>query len=339
MSTKVVASVVSGHDEQALLTFVDSLWTNARHLGDDLTSVVIANAPSEGFLERIRSAAKCAPTGRVDVVVNTVRRGFAANHNQAMTTHDADYYLISNDDVVVLPGALESLIAFMEDPKNGRVAVATPKLLNADGTVQGCTYSFPSILRVFVSAADMRSWSWFRAILSAVGRRRRRGRTRYWDHDSTMFVDSVRGAFVLIRRGAIDDVGLMDEIAAVGGEELEWHRRMADNGWRIAFVHDAAVVHVGEQTVGDDPVLKVEYVKGWLNYFQKHGTALEVLVLRVGLAMIYGFRTVASMLRSDVRAGEAARAGMTTARRWPRIWRGSVEAGLIHEPGERAMKA
>ena len=121
----------------------------------------------------------------------------------------------------------------------------------------------------------------------------------------------------------------MDEIALVGGEEIEWHRRMLDKGWRVAFVHDAAVVHLGGQTVGSDPALRIEYAKGWLNYFQRHGRRADVLALRTGLAAIYGARYLASVLSSDDAVRRANKAGFRLTVRWPAIWDEAVRSGRI----------
>ena len=331
----MVVSVVSGRDEDALPGFLESLWADAERLGDRLKCVAIANAASCALIDRIRSMKTDNPGRRLELVVNAERRGFAANHNRTMREHEADYYLIANDDVVVLPGTLDALIAYMEDPSNVRVAVASPKLLNVDRTPQGSTFSFPSFVRVLVSAADLRSISSVDRLIGVIARVFRAGRTSRWAHDRTVMVDSVRGAFMLVRRDAVDDAGLIDEVSAVGGEELEWHRRMASRGWLVAFVHDAAVVHVGGLTVGGDAMLRTEYVKGWLNYFQKHGRPIDLLLIRVGLLLIYGVRFLAYSLTRRPGARAAARAGLRVGASWPRIWRAAAKAGLVHHAREQ----
>ena len=329
MTNRVVISVVAGRDVNMLFAFLESLDEEAKTLAAEVVCVVTANEVGHEDLGRIRAAASSYRGANIQVVTNERRRGFAANHNRTMREHPADYYLISNDDVVVRPGAISVLLAYMEDPANARVAVASPQLLNADGSVQGSTYSFPSPTRVLASAAEVRSVGLLRAAIEREARSSGKGRSRFWAHDRTMHVDSVRGAFVLVRASAVADVGPMDEISMVGGEELEWHRRMAERGWKVSFVHNAEVTHFGSQTVSGDATLSVEYVKGWLNFFQKHGRAFDVVMLRFGLAAIYAVRVLWALLSSDRDSRAVSRAGLRLALAWPKIWHAAVSEGRV----------
>ncbi len=329
MTCHVVVSVVAGRDVSMLLTFLESLDKEAKTIGADFLCVVTANAVSDEDLARIHAATTRHRGSSIQVVANERRRGFAANHNSVIREHRADYYLISNDDIIVRPGAIGALLAYMENPANSRVAVASPQLLNVDGSVQGSTYSFPSPSRVLASAADLRSVPLLRNAIEHAARSSGVGRSRLWSHDRTMHVDSVRGAFVLVRGAAVADVGPMDEISMVGGEELEWHRRMAERGWKVSFVHDAEVIHLGSQTISGDSSLSVEYVKGWLNFFQKHGRAFDVLMLRVGLAAIYLVWSLWAFVSSDRESRATSRAGLRLALDWPRVWNAAVSEGRV----------
>ncbi len=329
MNCRIVVSVVAGSDVSMLLTFLESLDEESKTLAADVMCVVTANAVSEEGLARIHAAANQYRGSGIQVVANRLRRGFAANHNRTMREHSADYYLISNDDIIVRPRAIGVLLAFMEDPANARVAVASPQLLNADGSVQGSTYSFPSPTRVLASAADLRSVGFLGGAIERVASSSGEGRSRFWAHDRTMHVDSVRGAFVLVRGSAVADVGPMDEISLIGGEELEWHRRMSERGWKVSFVHNAEVIHLGSQTISGDSTVGVEYVKGWLNFFQKHGRAFDMLMLRVGLTLIYAVRTLWAVLSSDRESQATSRAGLRLVLGWPRIWDAAVAEGRV----------
>ncbi len=329
MTNRIVVSVVSGREVNMLLTFLESVDEEAKSLAAEVVCVVTANALPDEDLARVYAATARYRGVRIHVVANNCRLGFAANHNRTMRDHRADYYLICNDDVIVRPDAIRLLLAYMEDPANSRVAVASPQLLNSDGSVQGSTYSFPAITRVFASAAGLRSITLLRRALEYVARRSGVGRSRFWAHDRTMHVDSVRGAFVLVRGSAVADVGLMDEISMIGGEELEWHRRMAEHGWKVAFVHSAEVIHLGSETISHDGTLSVEYVKGWLNFFQKHGRAFDVPLLRIGLFVIYIVHALWGMVSSDRDSRATSRAGLRLVLGWSRVWRAAVSEGRV----------
>ncbi len=325
---RVTVSVVAGRRPELVRDFLLSLYSEAPE-NTDLFVVVTLNAPDPLCRDAVITDAEAAGwAARLEIRMNEHPLGFAANHNRTMLAHPADFYLICNDDVVVLRGAIDKMLEYVRDPVNERIGVVSPLLLNADRTVQGSTYSFPSPLRSFVAAADLRANRVFGALIDRAARSAAPGRSRSWAHDRTMLVDSVRGAFVLVRHEAVAEAGLMDEIALVGGEDVEWHRRMAEKGWRVAFVHDAAVIHLGGETVSADPALRIEYAKGWLNYFQKHGRAVDVLAIRAGLGMIYGARFVLGLLSAgDTR--RVNRAGLRLSARWPAIWREAVNSGQI----------
>jgi GT2 family glycosyltransferase len=326
---RITVSVVSGGDPHVLRDFLRSLYETAP--GDaSFTVAVTVNQPDGAQANSVRSDAEDAGwSSLVHVRTNDAPRGFAANHNANVRDHSADLYIIANDDIVVLPGALARLLAFMRDPDSAAVGVASPRLLNDDRTVQGATYSFPSPGRVIAAAADLRSNRILGPLIDRAARSAGPGRSRLWAHDRTMLVDSVRGAFMVVRHDAIADVGLMDEISLVGGEELEWHRRMADAGWKVAFVHEAEVVHMGALTVGGNATLRTEYAKGWLNYFQKHGRRADVAVIRLGLGAIYAVRYARGVVTADRSARQTNAAGLRLAARWPSTWRRAVASGDV----------
>lgn len=68
---------------------------------------------------------------------------------------------------------------------------------------------------------------------------------RWWDRNDTREVDVVTGCFMLVRREAIDQVGLMDERFFMYGEETDWCYRFKQAGWRILFTPTAEIIHFG----------------------------------------------------------------------------------------------
>ncbi len=307
--TTLTVSVVSGRDPALVEQFLRSLWCDARRSSITLRTTVVMNAPDEFPIVEA--------WGEVDVIRNAEPQGFAHNHNVAIARGVGDFHLLSNDDVVVHEGTLERLIAFLNDPANARVGAVCPQLTEPDGTIQGSTYAFPSLARAMLPAAGIRRTR----IVDRIVRRgvamfgaSARGRTVYAPHDETLLVDTVRGAFVMMRGATIREIGPMDEVSLVGGEDLEWHRRMLDHGWRVAFYPGASVTHIGRSTRGDDPVLHLEALKGLFNYFHKYGRENDVTALRA----VLGASSVVRMASGKVtkRDTEAARKGWTLARTW-----------------------
>lgn len=316
MKHKVVVSVVSGARSELVLDFLRSLHaTTAPGLGD-LQVVVTVNDPARSTAEIDGCVQALGWEGVVEVARNRAPRGFAANHNSVMERSEADYYLIANDDVVVLDDAVEVLVRFMESPTNARLAVVSPLLLNPDGTVQPSTMSFPTIPRTLLSMSGMRESPAVARVLRSVAALPRfgDGRSTYWAHDRTTVVDTLAGAFVLVRTRAVAEVGYMDETSLVGGEEADWHKRMADAGWRVVLCTDARVIHIGKQTVGSDASLQLEYARGWLNYFVKHAAPWRRRLVSLSAWTIWMTRRSAARIRRDDTRRSLATRGMELSR-------------------------
>ena len=314
MTPKVVVSVVSGARAEHIVNLLASLRPSVADPSLDATIVVTLNTRDDALAQLVRSGGP-----RCDVIVNDEPRGYATNHNHVIATYPADHYVIANDDVIVPDGAMRALVAFMDQPANARVGVASPVLRNPDGTLQPSTSAFPTIPRTLLSMSGLRRTRVVDAALRSVGKLPifGGGRTKYWAHDRTMSVATLNGAFVIVRGATIADVGLMDEVSLAGGEEAEWHKRMADHGWAVVLLHGVEVTHIGEQTVGGWSRRDLEYAKGWFNYFAKHSTTLRTRVLAAGAWLVWGARAAISSARGDAEQKELARDAMRLSRR---VW-------------------
>lgn len=306
------ASIVTGRDEQLTIDCVESLFATVDPTKIVLRVFVTINSGSQELEARLK-----ARWPQLQTMVNEKPRGFAENHNRVLRQSTARYCGVLNDDLVFLPGCLDSCVDYMEDDANRDVAMLSPKLLNEDRTLQRSTYSFPSVLQSWAAITGVRS-----AIPDAIMRslvrivRRRKGSSRFWDHDQTCTVDTLRGACVIVRRSCLETVGLMDEVALVGGEETEWHKRVSDRGLKLVFYPDAEVIHLGGRSVSGSPVLRNEYLKGTLNYHMKHSGRLRFAALRLMCVGAFGFLWVIAAIRSDPYNRLRARLGVSTSVRW-----------------------
>ena len=263
-------SVVFGANEEHIAACLASL-EDARASGLDVRVTVFANDPTSVLADELGAR---FPWARI--VRNAGVRGFAENHNDVLRASSADYVLVLNDDVILRPGAVRACIDFLERPENARVASLSPRLLDPDGSLQRSTYAFPTPLRAWLSVTGLRAWLPFGRLTDAAARMSGRGagRSRFWAHDRTVDVDTFRGACMFVRSATVHEIGAMDEASRIGVEEVEWHRRALDRGWRVVFFADAEVVHFGSRTIRLDPSLRNEYLKGFLNFFRKHRSPL-----------------------------------------------------------------
>ena len=245
----------------------------------------------------------------IRVIQNAAPRGFAANHNTVLNESVADYVWLLNDDLVFHADTVSRVTGFMEAPENSRVAVVSPRLLNTDGSLQPSTYSFPSMPQTLLAHSGLREHPVTDRLVGAVAPilRRRTGSSRYWNHDQTIEVDTLRGACVAVRMQAVREIGPMADVAIVGAEEIEWHRRFKAAGWKVVFFADASVTHHGSQSVEHSSHHQPEYLKGTLHYYRGGAPTIAYLLFSAGLLAMFGTRLGLARLKGDSAAAEVAR--------------------------------
>jgi GT2 family glycosyltransferase len=298
-------SIVSGSNEEMLFACIDSLAATMKGTQYTWSLTITSNAAGTGLPARLRAAYPEA-----NIIDNREQRGFAANHNRVLRVSRARYLWLLNDDLVILPDAVRKITEYMDRPENARVAVVSPRLLNPDGTLQPSTYGFPSMPQILLAHSGLRDLRVTDAIVKRVAPvlRSREGSSRYWAHDQLVDVDTLRGACVAMRMKAVRQVGPMVEVAIVGGEETEWHRRFHEQGWRVVYFPDASVIHYGSQTVRDGQQnLYPEYLKGALYFFRTGKARASYPIFCASLLAVFGVRTAVAWITRDKSGGNIAR--------------------------------
>lgn len=199
--------------------------------------VVVDNASGDPVAERLSVE---APSVRM--IEEPTNRGYGAACNRGARETGREFLLVLNSDAVVQSGAIEGLVAALDsDP---RAAVAGPRLENPDGTLQPSILRLPTAWRIFCESSGL-------AFL-ARGRGALRGHsaTRE-DHSRAQSVECVKGAALLVRRSAFEQVGGFDEDFFLYAEESDLAARLRRRGWRILFEPAARVVHRGGGSGGD----------------------------------------------------------------------------------------
>ncbi len=307
-------SIVSGANEILLFDCVNSLCDTMKGSPYRWTLSITCNTPDIGLAGRLRDRYHFAR-----LIQNATPRGFAANHNHILRTSAARYVWLLNDDLLILPGTIQQVTEYMDRPGSSRIAVVSPKLLNPDGSLQPSTYGFPSMPQILLAHSGLRELKATDKLLgiAAPYLRSRDGTSRYWAHDRIVEVDTLRGACVAMRMKAVRQVGLMVEVAIVGGEETEWHRRFHEQAWKVIYFPDASVIHYGSQTVRDGSRnLYPEYLKGALYFFKTGRSSGTYAVFCTALLGMFGVRAAWSWVSRD-------RSGLSVARRYAEVaWNG-----------------
>jgi GT2 family glycosyltransferase len=192
---------------------------------------------------------------------NPANEGFARACNQGIAAARGAYLLLLNSDTRVAPDALGLLAGFLDEHED--YAAAAPRLLNPDGTTQRACMGFPSLATPLWYATPFERWF-------PDSRELRRYFVRGFDHETDADVDQPPAACLLLRRRALDTVGLLDEKLWLYFNDVDLSLRLARGGWRTRYLARACVLHhVGASTRQLAETLP-EWHKNRLAYYRKH---------------------------------------------------------------------
>jgi N-acetylglucosaminyl-diphospho-decaprenol L-rhamnosyltransferase len=190
--------------------------------------IVVDNASTDGSSDGLDT------DPGVRVVRSGANLGYGAGVNRGVAASGAEFILVSNPDVTLEPGAIETLMtAFGADPT---LAIAGPRILGVDGVRYPSARRFPSM----VEAAG-------HALLGLVApgnRFSRRYRMADLDPTATTSVDWVSGACFMARRRALEELGGFEESYFMYFEDVDLCWRAHRAGWAVAYVPAAVVTHV-----------------------------------------------------------------------------------------------
>lgn len=171
----------------------------------------------------------------VNLIANTTNVGFARANNQAINVSRGRYILLLNPDTVVQAAAVDLIVRFMDG--HPEVGICGPKILLPNGKLDwACrrTFKTPATYAyqgLGLSRIFQKSSIFGRYYLS------------YLDQDTLTEVDSVMGAFLMIRREVVDSIGLLDESFFMYCEDEDWCFRTKQAGWKVVYNPQATIVH------------------------------------------------------------------------------------------------
>ena len=241
-----------------------------------------------------------------------VNRGYAWSNNLALREvrrrHGAwpRYVLLLNPDTELPPGSLAEMVAFLDArPEAG---VAGPRLLKTNGDLAlACRRSFPSPEISLYRMAGL-------SRLFPRSQRFGRYNLTYLDQTDVYEVDSVVGAFMLVRGSLLDDVGLLDETYFMYGEDLDWAFRIKSHGWKVYYNGRVIVYHhKGASSKQRSFRSNRAFYHAMLVFFDKHYAATTSLPIR--LLVVAGIYLAAVMALARAALSGAGRGARRSDRR------------------------
>jgi GT2 family glycosyltransferase len=223
--------------------------------------VVIANIPD--------SLPDTLPEG-ARVVTNAMPLSFAANANLGAAETRHELVLIANPDAVPEPGAVGALRDFIE--AHPRAGAAGPKMLYSDGTWQASRRRFPTVGGTLVRRTPLR-------LLFPPLRWQRRHYLLDERPDEPVETDTMLGAFILLRRTMLQEIGGWDAGFRMYGEDIDLNYRAARAGWERWYVPAAVVRHEYAAVIDKKFLTRhtVWHARAMLRFLRKHPERLLAL--------------------------------------------------------------
>ncbi len=219
--------------------------------------VVVDNASGDGTVELVQEK---FPT--VHLLANDCNVSFAAGNNQAFRVTSAPFVLLLNPDTEVEPGAVRRLLGVMQE--DARIGAVAPQLILPDGSVQSSVRGFPDPASVTFEALGLARLFPRSAVAN-------RYRLRDWDHATRRDVDQPMASALLLRRAALEEVGLFDEQFPLYFNDVDLCYRLREAGWRIVFEPAAKVRHHHGQSTSQVRVGAIlESHRSLIRFYRKH---------------------------------------------------------------------
>ena len=247
--------IVTWNGKKYALECLDSLRAIKSSL--KLEIIVVDNASTDGTPEAI---AEGYP--EVKLIRNDANLGFAKANNIGIAATTGDYVCLVNSDVVVPPGCLETMTAYMENHPD--IGLLGPKMLSPTGGIGQSVMRLPTVWNCFCSALGLHAVcpdsKHFGGFLM-----------NGYKYDAIDDVEVLTGWFWMVPRAALTQVGGLDEQFFMYGEDIDWSYRFLQAGWRVVFYPDAEALHYGAASSGQAPTrFYVEMRRANLQYFRKH---------------------------------------------------------------------
>lgn len=230
------------------LSIIILCWNDLKVISDCLASIyagtystefeviVSDNGSTDGSIEFIRRQFP-----RVRLIENGANLRFAKGNNAGIRASKGEYLLILNPDTIIHEGALDGLVAFAD--KHPAAGAFGCRVLNADGTYQGCIWPFPTPRSEWIRALGLRGFAylseWFHP-----------GAYVRWKGETERTVGYPAGCCILARAELIKRLGGFDEQFFYCYEETDLCHRIWDAGYSIVYTPDVSITHLGGQSTG-----------------------------------------------------------------------------------------
>ena len=283
--------IVSYNNKKLLKHTIDSIYRTQQNINFEI--VVVDNNSTDGSVDLIKQKYK-----QVKLIENNNNLGFSKANNKGINQSKGKYILLLNSDTVVTNNCFEKCVKYMDEhPGIGALGC---KVVLPDGKLDpACKRSFPTPEVSFYRMMGLSK-------LFPKSRRFGKYNLTYLDENEIHDVDCLVGAFMMVRREVIDEVGLLDENFFMYGEDIDWCYRIKKAGWKIVYYPEAQIIHYkGGSSDKKNPKLIYEFYRSMYLFYNKHYKAkysfITTLLVYAGIGIILTLKLLLNFLKGNSR--------------------------------------
>jgi len=248
--------IVSYNTRELTEQTLNSIYRHKHNL--DYEVIVVDNGSTDGSIDMIT---KEFP--QVILIQNKENLGFSKANNVGIKRSRGKYILLLNSDTIIMEDTLKTMFEFMEN--NPTVGVSGCKVVLPDGRLdKACKRGFPTPQNALYNALKLDK-------LFPHSKRFGQYNLTYLDEDETYEVDCLVGAFMMVRRDTIEQVGFLDEDFFMYGEDIDWCYRIKRAGWKVVYYPNTKIIHYkGGSSKKKNAKLIYEFHRAMYLFYKKH---------------------------------------------------------------------
>ncbi len=273
--------IVSWNAKKYLNKCLQSIYRTTHNLKFEV--IVVDNDSGDGSPEMVKRN-----FSQVNLISTGSNLGFAKANNIGIKESNGHYIVLMNSDVEILDNCLEIMYSYID--KHSSIGILGPKVLNPDKTLQRSFKKFPTLWNTLCRACYLdKAFPGSKLFGGAL--------MTFFSGESISNVDVLIGAFWLIKREALDNVGLLDENFFMYSEDKDWCRRFRNAGWNVVYFPDAEIIHYGGGSSANAPIrFNIEQIRANLQYWKKHHRKFSQVVFYLNMILLNLFRLIGYLI-------------------------------------------
>lgn len=258
--------------------------------------IVVDNCSKDSSYNKLKSTFKKEiENNLVKFIANDRNDGFAVANNICIKIAKGNFILLLNSDTFVEDQTIETTLSYIK--KNNDVGAIGCKVVLPDGTLdKACRRSFPEPKNSFYRLFGLSK-------LFPNNKKFNEYNLSYLDINGIYEIDSLVGAFMLVRKVAIDQVGLLDEDFFMYGEDIDWCYRIKEAGWKIIYYGKSEIIHYkGSSSKKKKLKLIYEFYRAMYLFYNKHYRSeysiATTIVTYIGIGFIFFLKTLLNIFKT-----------------------------------------